>query len=360
MAREIRQKVGQLLWVGFDGHEAPSNLLARIRDGEVGAAILFARNILGIDALLALNAALHAAAPPGAPFLIAVDHEGGRVQRVRAPATVWPPMARLGALADVARARELAEQVGRAMGAELSVLGFDINFAPVLDVHTNPANPIIGDRAFATTPEQVALLAGAFAHGLEESGILPCGKHFPGHGDTALDSHLELPSVEQPLSRLREIELLPFRALAHLPILMTAHVMFPALDPSAPATLSDRVLKTLLRQEIGYQGVVVSDDLEMKAIADHFGLEEAVERALLAGCDAFLLCHREDLQRRAWDALVHAAENQSAVRSRVAEAAARIAALKRRHAPRHPAATRDALAILGRAEPLLLALSPTG
>jgi beta-N-acetylhexosaminidase len=350
------------LWVGFDGQVAPPGLLSRIREGEVGATILFARNLSGIDALVALTSALHAAAPEGAPLLIAVDQEGGRVQRVRAPATVWPPMARLGRLAarDLPRAEALAEQVGRAMGAELAALGFDIDFAPVLDVHTNPQNPVIGDRAFATTPEHVATLAGAFAKGLSHAGILPCGKHFPGHGDTALDSHLELPSVDHPLSRLRAVELLPFRALPDLPILMTAHVVFPALDPHVPATLSEKVLETLLRQELGYRGVVVSDDLEMKAIADHFGLEEAIERALLAGCDAFLLCHLEELQRRAFDALVLAAERKSAVAGRVAEAAARVLALKRRYPPPRLTTVSEALAILGKSEPLLAALASIG
>src|SRR5262245_33078381 len=200
--QDLRRQIGQLLWVGFDGPQAPAGLLGRIAAGEVGAAVLFARNLAGpdeiVDQLVELNASLHAAAPADAPLLIAVDQEGGRVQRVRSPGTVWPPMLRLGerAAADPAAATALAEKVGRALGAELAVLGFDVDFAPVLDVLTNPQNPVIGDRAFAREPGLVARLGGAFARGLAAAGVLPCGKHFPGHGDTALDSHLKLPRLD--------------------------------------------------------------------------------------------------------------------------------------------------------------------
>jgi beta-N-acetylhexosaminidase len=260
-------------------------------------------------------------------------------------------MLRLGerAVRDPAGARRLAELAGRAIGAEIAALGFDVDFAPVLDVHTNPRNPIIGDRAFATTADQVIRLAGAFARGLAASGILACGKHFPGHGDTTSDSHLALPRIDHDLARLRAVELAPFRALP-LPMVMTAHVVFAALDPEVPATLSRRVLGDLLRGELGYRGVVVSDDLEMKAIADHWGVADAVERGLVAGCDAFLLCHIEAMQLEAHAALVRAAERSAAVRARVEESAARIAALKAGHRVRPPATPPEARALLGRPE----------
>ncbi len=339
----LSQKVCQLLWCGFGpGVTPPPGFAARVAAGEVGCAVLFRENVGSIEELLALNAALHAAAPADLPLLIAVDQEGGRVQRVRAPATVWPPMLRVG---DAAR----AEAIGRALGEELAVLGFDVDFAPVLDVHTNPQNPVIGDRAFATTAAEVIRLAGAFARGLAAAGILACGKHFPGHGDTTTDSHLALPRVDHGLARLRAVELAPFRAL-ELPMLMTAHVIFAALDPDSPATLSRRVLGDLLRGELGYRGVVVSDDLEMKAIADHWGIAEAVERGLIAGCDAFLLCHVEALQLEAHAALVRAAERSPAVRARVDEAAGRVAALKAGHRPRPAATPAQARALLGRRE----------
>ena len=201
---------------------------------------------------------------------------------------------------------------------------------------------MIGDRAFATDAETVARLAGAFAAGLSASGILPCGKHFPGHGDTSVDSHLALPRVDHPLSRLRAVELLPF-ARVRTPLIMTAHVIFAALDPDLPATLSPAVLGGLLRGELGHEGVIVSDDLEMRAVADHFGIEDLAVRGLMAGCDAFLLCRDEGLQLTAFTALVAAAERDAAVRARVEEAAARVTELKARHFARSREASLSSL-----------------
>lgn len=350
-SRELARRVGQLLWVGFDGHELPTDLRRRITEGHVGAAILFSRNVASVEQTRALVATLHDAAPPsGPPLLVAVDQEGGSVQRIREPATVWPAMMSLGERAATSpqaadAAEALAARVGEALGLELAALGFDVDFAPVLDVHTNPANPVIGRRAFATSPEQVARLAGAFARGLDRAGLLACGKHFPGHGDTALDSHLALPRVDHPASRLRAVEIAPFAARRELPLLMTAHVVYSALDPEWPATLSARIVDGILRRELGYTGVVVSDDMEMKAIADHFGLEDAIVRSLAAGCDAFLFCHREDLQIRAFEALLRAAEGRAEVRDRLAESAARVETLKARHVGRER--PRPGLEVLG-------------
>jgi len=357
---ELARAVGQLLWVGFDGHDVPEELAARIAASEVGGVILFRRNVRDLAQVRELCARLHAAAPRDAPLLLSVDQEGGRVQRLRAPATEWPPMLRFGerlvAAGDDAARRasvlELAERVGQAVGREVAAAGFDVNFAPVLDVHTNEANPVIGDRSFARTPDAVALLAGRFAAGLAAAGVIACGKHFPGHGDTHLDSHLALPRVDHPIERLRRIELAPFGSLAWLPTLMTAHVVFSAVDAELPATLSPRVLTDLLRGELGYRGVVVSDDLEMKAIADHYGVEDAVVRGMLAGCDVFLLCHEVELQRRAFAALVDAAERRSDVRRRVEESVARLRGLKVGHAAR---AAGDDPKIIGSEEHLALA-----
>jgi beta-N-acetylhexosaminidase len=178
-------------------------------------------------------------------------------------------------------------------------------FAPVLDVHTNPDNPVIGDRSLATTPDAVARLGWAYAEGLMSAGVLPCGKHFPGHGDTDVDSHYALPTLPHDLDRLRQVEWPPFRhAVAQgLPSLMTAHVLFPALDPDWPATLSPRLLHDVLREEWGFEGVVCSDDLEMKGVAAHYSLEEIAVQGLKAGVDLFLLCHHWDELPRAWEAV---------------------------------------------------------
>lgn len=343
----MRQDVGQLLWVGFASTTVPAELRDRLDTGRVGATVLFKRNlviepatangitqdVIDLDALTALNRELHRSAPDGTPALISVDQEGGLVQRVRAPATHWPPMRTHDGFA-APDDEALAEQVGRAMGDELRALGFDIDFAPVLDIHTNPANPIIGDRAFGTEAETVTRRALAFARGLDHAGVLACGKHFPGHGDTATDSHLELPRIDHAWERLERVELLPFRraAAANLPMLMTAHVVFAALDPTRPATLSEQVVTGLLRTKLDYRGVIVSDDLDMNAIASHMGADVAAVAAIRAGCDALLLCRNEQHQAQAEAALVREAERDSEFRRLVGQAAQRIRDMKRAHA----------------------------
>ncbi len=335
---DLRRDIGRLLWIGFEGTLVDSDLRSVLTTGNAGGVTLFRRNLppaadgVGTDlqALRALNDDLHAAgAASGDPLLISVDQEGGRVQRIKAPIEHYPPMFSFASQGD-AEAALAAEAMGKKMAAELRSWGFDVDFSPVLDVHTNPANPIIGDRAFSDKPEAAAHRALAFARGLAAGGILSCGKHFPGHGDTATDSHLSLPRLDHSLSRLREIELLPFaRAVeAKIPMIMTAHVVFAELDSSVPATLSRRVITGLLREELGYQGVVVSDDLDMKAIADNFGVGDAAVAAIDAGCDLLLLCRNRDHQEEARSALHKAASESAAFRDRVAESASRLRLLR--------------------------------
>lgn len=350
----IAADVGQLLWVGFDGTRVPAYLADDIAAARVGAVILFGRNLVrapgdsdavDIRSLVELNRQLRQCVrADGDPLWIALDQEGGRVQRVRAPAPSWPPMLALGRVdsgrADaMERVHARCERVGRAIGDELFAMGFDIDFAPVLDVHTNPANPIIGDRAFATDPDSAASAALAFARGLHAASILGCGKHFPGHGDTDTDSHLALPRLNHDMARLESIELVPFRRAiaAGIPMLMTAHIVFSALDDDVPATLSHRVMTELLRKRLGFRGIAVSDDMDMRAISAHYGIEDAAVRAIRSGCDALLLCKRRDHQRHAYEALVRAAEADSDMRERVGRAAERIRAAKRRHAATKPA-----------------------
>ena len=377
---QLRRDVGQLLWVGFQGNAAPDYLLRLIGAGKVGGVIIFKRNLrltsevvtyaggtagaapdvggnsglvsqaltgelagaalpeaavtrelFDVDALVDLNRTLHAAAS-AEPLLVAVDQEGGRVQRIRAPATLWPPMLGFDGFDDEA-AEELARAVGKAMGDELAALGFDVDFAPVLDVHTNPDNPIIGNRAFATTAERAARRALALAAGLGSAGIIACGKHFPGHGDTSTDSHLELPRIDHDRARLDAIELLPFlrAAAAGLPMIMTAHIVFAAVAPEIPATLSYEVVTGLLREQLGYRGLVVSDDLDMRAISRHYRTEEAAVAAVTAGCDALLLCCDTAAQRQAYEGLVRAGERDSEFRARLGRAAQSVRDLKRAH-----------------------------
>jgi len=337
----FRRELGQLLWIGFEGTALSRELASEIAAGQWGGVTLFRRNlvyrdgeppVLESEPLVDLNDSLHSAIAAGeAPLLISVDQEGGRVQRARAPAVRWPPMAAIEATG--ARAAELARRIGNAVGTELDALDFDVDFAPVLDVNSNPENPIIGDRSFSADPEKAAELALAFAEGLAAAGLVSCGKHFPGHGDTVTDSHLALPRIDRDRASLEAIELAPFRkaAEARLPMLMTAHVIFAALDDQLPATLSPKVVDGLLRKDIGYAGVVVSDDLDMKAVADHYGIGEAAERAILAGCDVLLLCRDRNHQLEAYENLIRAAESNSTLRDRIRESARRVHHLKRDH-----------------------------
>ena len=283
---------GQLLFVGYPGHEVPDDLAELVRAGRVGGVILFKRNVRDPEQVRRVVAELHALAPDEAPLVVALDQEGGRVQRLRAPWTEWPPMRALGQ-----RSPEDTARFARALATELRDCGFDLDFAPVVDVDSNPDNPVIGDRSFGGTPEIVSAHATAFIEALQDEGVAACAKHFPGHGDTDLDSHLALPKLDLDLARLREIELPPFRAAVEAGVapIMTAHVLFPRLDEKRPATLSGDVMH-ILRGELAYDGLVFSDDIEMRAMADHWSSHACSIGVLEAGVDSILVCSKADLR----------------------------------------------------------------
>jgi beta-N-acetylhexosaminidase len=317
--------VAGLFAVGFHGTAASPEVIELVRRGVYGV-VLFARNIESAEQVAALVSELKRAA--GRPLLVSVDQEGGRVARLRGPQgfTELPPMRAVGSTGD----EQLAYQLGALLGRELRAVGIDQDYAPVVDVDTNPANPVIGDRSFARDAAQVGRMGAALARGLQGAGVAACAKHFPGHGDTSQDSHKDLPRLPHALARLRAVELVPFRALAAAEVasVMTAHVVFDALDPVRPATLSPPVLR-LLRAECGYDGCVLSDDLEMGAVAEHFALEEAVPAALLAGVDALLVCHHAEVQHRAIDVARAAVEGGGAWPELLATARRRVAGLLR-------------------------------
>lgn len=285
---DLAHQAAELLTVGFTGRGLEDGL-KRLLDANVGGVVLFRRNIDTAQQVAQLISDIKAYA--ARPLFVAVDQEGGLVQRLRDGFTRFPPMRSVGLLEDAAVARA----VGRVLGRELRAVGVDVNFAPVLDVDTNPNNPVIGSRSFSPKPEVVARLGIAVGQGLEESGVASCGKHFPGHGDTAQDSHTALPRLEHSWERLWEVELIPFRAWADagLAAIMTAHVIFDAVEPHVPATMSHRVLQHLLRARLNYEGLVFSDDLEMRSVTDHFGFETAILGGLQAGVDNFLCCRSE-------------------------------------------------------------------
>ncbi len=318
----LLRMAGQVLVAGYPETEPPERIRSALENDALAGVILFKRNI--VDPLSTSDTLRRLLAGVDAPVLVAVDQEGGRVERLKAPVKELPPMRALGERDDP----EFTRECGRTLGKQLRALGFSMNFAPILDVDTNPDNPVIGDRSFGTTPEAVIRQALAFAAGLADAPILSCGKHFPGHGDTDLDSHLALPKLSHDRARLDAVELAPFRAACELPAWMTAHVVFESLDAEVPATLSPRVIQGLLRDEIGYEGVVISDDLEMRAVRDGWGVVKSAEMAIEAGCDLLLVCSDVDACFEARQALAVRASRDASFADRLREAAERVRAMR--------------------------------
>ena len=340
---EIPALVGQMIVGGFAGATLPPTFAEALRDRRRGGAILFRRNLPNIDQTADLTAALLEASPRELPPFIGVDQEGGRVVRLPAPTLALPSMRELASFDDL----DLVRSAAHAVGVELSALGFNLNFAPVLDVNTRADNPVIGDRAFGADARTVMRCGVAFVRGLQQGNVLACGKHFPGHGDTEIDSHLDLPVVRHPRARLDELDLPPFRAAigAGVAALMSAHVVYEQIDPGVPATMSRSICASLLRAELGFEGVLFSDDLEMKDITSRLTIEEAAVEAVWAGCDALLVCSDESAQDRAHAALTHRAEKDSRFRDRCREAVTRVMRARRLCPPR-PITTRESLAVI--------------
>ena len=324
----LKEKIGQMIMIGLKGEELTKEEEQLLRNYSFGGFILFAHNLKEPKQILSLCRSLWEIEKEHLPF-IAIDQEGGRVHRLPAPFTHFPAAAALGRTGNT----DLAYRFGLATACELAAVGINLNFAPVLDVHSNPDNPVIGDRSLSSDPRQVATLGWSVIEGLRDGGIIPCGKHFPGHGDTTKDSHLDLPVVEKDLTALRAVELPPFvRACQNqIESLMTAHVLYPSLDRDYPATLSQSIIGRLLREEIGYQGVVFGDDLEMNAISKNFLLAEAVSRSVRAGVDVLMFCHDKTSAIRAFDFLYQKSEKDAKLEERIEESHQRIKRLKQRY-----------------------------
>lgn len=328
MPLATRRDVGQLLIGSLPGVSIPPELRSIAREFDLGGVILFARNIEAPEQVSEMAAEAEALGRD-MPAWVSVDQEGGRVARLKDPFTVWPPMATLGR----AGSEDLAERFGRALAAELAAVGVTLDYAPVLDIHTNPSNPVIGDRALADTASEVSRLGRVLVRALQASGIAACGKHFPGHGDTSTDSHVELPLVEHPPDRLRAVEFEPFRAAIaeQVAFIMTAHVLVPSLDEQRPATLSPAIVEGVLRRELGFEGVILSDDLEMKAVSARSPVPAAAVEAIQAGCDAVLVCGGSvDLQAETLEALVRAVESGAITAARLDDAWRRLKRAKER------------------------------
>ncbi len=343
--------------VGFDGQVASDHAKRMIRDFRVQSLILFKRNIdtpAQVAELVRELQGLALEAGYARPLLLAIDQEGGRVQRLREPWTVWPAIRRLGEL----DSEDLVRRMAEAIASELSACGIALDFAPVVDVDTNPKNPIIGDRSFGSDPEHVGRLGAVFVGALQAKGVAACAKHFPGHGDTDMDSHLDLPMVEHSRSRLDAVELVPFRKAiaAKVAAIMTAHIVVRELDENVPATLSPHIVTTLLRGELGYQGVVVADDLEMKAVSANWPFSVSAVLAAQAGCDLLPVCQHEDAQVEAIEALVRAEESGELRKRDIDDSLLRIEAMIDKYTlPYSEPTPKAAIAAAGRTEFRLLA-----
>jgi beta-N-acetylhexosaminidase len=325
----LEQKAGQLVLCGFPGTEPSEGLLRLIREKQIGGVIYFARNIRDVRKTAELSSQLQEAArEAGAPPLfLMVDQEGGMVARLVDGIALMP-----GAMALAAGSTpEIAREAARICGEELRALGVNLNFAPVLDVNNNPRNPVIGVRSFGESPERVALFGEATVRGLQGAGVVATAKHFPGHGDTEVDSHLDLPTVPHSRERIFQVELRPFiqAIAAGVDSIMTSHVVFPAFEPDRlPVTLSHNVLTGLLRGELGFEGVIFTDCMEMKAISDFFGTVEASVMAIEAGADAVLVSHSLELQLGVVDAIVEAVRSGRLTEERIDASVRRLLALK--------------------------------
>lgn len=278
----------------LDGTAITPEVRQLIEKEHVAGFTLFTRNFQNVTDLFELNRELSGRArAAGYEIILAVDQEGGRVSRLPEPFSQIPPMRLWGERLQKTGDRRPLFELGRMLGAEVRAAGFNLNFAPVTDIDTNPASPIIGDRSFSSDPQIVAEAAQIVSCGILSQGVTTCLKHFPGHGDTRQDSHLTLPRDARAAATIKNCDLTPYRRLIHAglaPTIMTAHVVYPNLDPDNPATLSPAILTGLLRGELGFNGVIFSDDLLMQAIADGFDIAAAARRFFLAGGDCALIC----------------------------------------------------------------------
>jgi len=317
--------------VGFEGLLASADVKALVREFGVGSVVLFRRNVDSPEQVAELVRELQSAARDAGheqPLLVAVDQEGGRVARLREPWTVWPPARAVGRTGSA----EIARKVAEALAAELTACGIRCDFVPCVDVDTNPKNPVIGDRSFGDDPDLVGRLGAAMIRGLQEKGVVACAKHFPGHGDTDVDSHLDLPSVEHPRSRLEDVELRPFRKAieAGVATVMASHLLVREIDDLLPATLSPKLVNGLLRRELGYAGVVVTDALEMDALAKHWTPGQIAVLAAKAGCDLLAICRGHDAQVEMMESLIRAHEAEEIPFKEAEAAEGRVRALKDR------------------------------
>ena len=287
----IDEKLGQMLIVGLEGYEIDDGARQMIDELHVGGFILFGRNIESPEQLLKLNNSLKTANSANKiPLFISVDEEGGRISRIPKAIKNLPTNREIGKINN----EEFSYEVGMLLAEKVSAFGFNMNFAPVLDINSNPKNPVIGDRAFGSKAEVVRSLGVQTMLGIKSKGVIPVVKHFPGHGDTSVDSHVGLPSVDNDLERLKSFELIPFKAAIEngAECVMVAHILLPKIDAENPATLSKTIITDILRNQLKFDGVVITDDMTMGAITKNYDLATAAVQSVNAGSDIILVAHQ--------------------------------------------------------------------
>ncbi len=321
---ELRRQVGQLLVMGFDGTVISQRLRVMLDTFQPGGGILFQRNLEDVEqAHTLLSEAQKASATP---MFLCVDMEGGTVDRLRDVIAPMPSVAEVAA----AGSKKLFRRHGQLIGDELRALGFNTDFAPVLDLKLEASKHVLGSRTVSPKPKQVIAYARAFLRGLRDRDILGCGKHFPGLGEASLDTHAELPAVEKPWKRLWKEDLLPYRELRRdLPFVMVAHAAYPQVTgDSTPASLSKKWMRGILRKKIGYRGLIITDDLDMGGVLAAAAMEEAAVQTLIAGADMFLICQKEESVRRAFEAVLTRAESDKKFAKLIAEKSKRVLGAK--------------------------------
>lgn len=353
----IKDIIGQHFFIGISGHTLTPDEKKFIVESNIGGICLFGRNVADPKQVLELcheiQSLRHKQAEK-APLFIGIDMEGGRVHRLKAPFTVWPAVKKLGDLDAPTASFHFANR----MGQELKAVGINLDFAPCVDIFTNPANTVIGDRAISSDPEEVAKHASALVRGYIKSGIVTCAKHFPGHGNTLVDSHEDLPVENVDLARLNEVELIPFRRAvkARVDMIMTSHIKFPQIDPQWPATLSEIFIQKMIREDLRYRGIIVTDDLGMKAMTKHYGIDEVPVRALQAGVDLLLYCNDPEVPPQAVEAVLGATAQGSLKREQLETSYRRIMDLKKaKLAHPEPLPLNEALSLIGNPENLKIA-----
>ncbi len=330
----MNKLIGQHMLIGVSGLALTADEKKFIVENDISGVVLFGRNVKEPKQIYDLCAeiqSLRMQSPNKTPLYIGIDMEGGRVARLKAPFTQWPPLKKLGDL----DSPSVSFNFAKSMGQELKAVGINLDFAPCVDVFSNPKNTVIGDRAVSTDPEMVAKHASALIRGYMKADVIPCAKHFPGHGDTVIDSHEDLPVEHADLNRLNDLELVPFKKSfkSRLNMTMTAHIKFPKIDPEWPVTLSEIFLKQMMRDELRYKGLIITDDLDMKALASHYGREMIPVRALQAGADLLLYCNEPESPPRAIEGIAKAIADGKLKKSDLENTHKRILAMKKECIP---------------------------